>query len=163
MIDPKKLPASMLIDTTVALRGFGAGDADEHSPICLELVDACIQQGTSLLIAAPTLAEILRGGATKPVPRVHGVEVVAFDEPAARKLDAFSADFLKSFSTEEGLRLTYIKYDALIVACAARYKVAYLVSLDQKQRRFAIKAGVNAVTPEHFLENQLPLFPGSGL
>ncbi len=161
MIDPKKLPASMLIDTTVALRGFGAAEDDEHAPLCIELVDTCIQQGTALLIAAPTLAEILRGGATKPIPRVHNVEVVAFDEPAARVLSAFSAEFLKSFSTQEGLRLTYIKYDALIVACAARYKAAYLVSLDQRQRRFAVQAGVNAVAPKHFLENQLPLFPGS--
>lgn len=157
MIDPKKLPASMLIDTSVALRGFGACADDERAPLCVALVDACIQQGTTLLIAAPTIAEIQRGGATRAIPRVSNVEVVAFDEPAARLLGGFTVESLKTFSTVEGLKLTYLKYDALIVACAARYKVGFFVCLDERQQRFARSVGVPATMPEHFRPDQLPL------
>lgn len=158
MIDPKKLPASMLIDTTVALRGFGACGDDPRSPVCVALVDACIKHGTSLLIAAPTIAEIRRGGATRPVPRVSHVEVVAFDEKAANDLAKLPIEFLKEFSAKEGLPLTYVKYDALIIACAVRYEAGCFVCLDEKQHRLAKNAGVRALMPESFLSDQLGLF-----
>ncbi len=151
VIDTTKLPASMLLDTTVALRGFGAYGDDPRGSVCVALVDACLRQGTSLLIAAPTLAEILRGGATRAVPRVAGVEVVAFDDVAAELLGrVLPQASLQEFATAEGLKLTYLKYDALIVACALRYRAGCFVCLDDRQASLRQERGRASGRPDGF-------------
>lgn len=157
-IDPKLLPASVLIDTTVALRGYGVFPNDPRSPACVAFVDACVKYGVQVLIAAPTLAEVLRGGATRPIPRVQNVEIVAFDDAAALVLGTkFPQTTLQEISQQTGLTLTYVKYDALIVACAVRYNAACFVCLDERQGKLAARVNLRVAGPHDFIAAQANL------
>ncbi|MDO9022929.1 MAG: type II toxin-antitoxin system VapC family toxin [Deltaproteobacteria bacterium] len=159
-IDPALLPASVLLDSNVALRGFGAYPDDKRSPICVAFVEACIRNQKLLLIAAPTLAEILRGGNTRAIPRVDSVEIVEFGPIEARLLgEDFPQETLSRLADQEGVSLTYYKYDALIVACAKANKVNCFVSYDRKAKTLAATVGIRVAEPAEFIAKQgtLPL------
>ena len=59
---------------------------------------------------------------------------------------------------KRGLTLTYLKYDALIVACAVRHKAATFVCMDARQKRLAERVKVTAAEPEDYLSPQAALF-----
>jgi hypothetical protein len=61
-----------------------------------------------------------------------------------------------------GTTLSYYKYDALIVACAIRYKVEAFITTDPGQSKLALLAGLNVKTPETFQSLQLSLPTVSG-
>jgi hypothetical protein len=66
-------------------------------------------------------------------PGANGIEVVAFDDLAAQILGAqFPVDVLKDVQVSVGSAPSgYIKYDAMIVACAVRHRATCIVSLDK--------------------------------
>lgn len=91
-----------------------------------------LENGRQILIAAPSLAEMIRQEGKDPaIPRRRGVEVVAFDDRAAVELGRRFPERVLLLE-HQGSRLpkSYIKCDAMIVACAIRHRATHLVTLD---------------------------------
>jgi predicted nucleic acid-binding protein len=162
VIDVEGLPSSMMLDTGVLLRALGHRPTDAKSAVCRDLLTEAVARGRRILVAAPSLAEITRGrpetGATPhPVPRSRNLVVVAFDQRAAEVAGAkLPIDVLREFANQDGVPLTYLKYDALIVASAVRWGAACLVTVDAKMKaRYGHLIDVR--TPESFEHRQVPL------
>lgn len=138
MIDSDKLPRRLLFDTGVLLRALRHKPGDPRSPLCQALLDAVLKaRTTKLLIAAPSITEITRGtsdpGAEpREVPRERHVVVVPFDQTAAVLLGHELPYHMLQTLNVEGYSASFLKYDALIVGCALRWKADAIVSLDTK-------------------------------
>jgi predicted nucleic acid-binding protein len=156
-IDPEALPASAMLDSSVlmpALNKRSAGD-----PASERLLDALIENECRVLIAAPTAAEFYRRVPTKDIPRTQFVEVVAFDALAALELGKrFPPEALTKFAQGAKAPLNYIKYDAMIVACAVRHRAVVLISTDGPQRKMASHVGLIVKAPSDFLARQTELY-----
>lgn len=160
-IDPKQLPDRILFDTGVFVRAFEQRN-DPRTPDCKKVWDEVQKQKKSILIAAPTLAEILRSQpAGTPLPRLPGVVVVPFDSDAAILLGgALSMTTLRAVGKEAGTTLTPLKYDSMILACAARHNAAAVATLDPNMSRLAAALDLAAFDPVAFLTRQRTL-PGT--
>jgi predicted nucleic acid-binding protein len=157
-IDVAKLPQRALFDTGVVIRALGERSDDVRSPACEALWNAMLDNGRQILIGAPSLAEMIRQQGRNSFPRRKGVEVVAFDDRAAFELgQRFPEKILNLERDSTNLPKHYLKYDAMIVACAIRHRATHLVTLDGPMTGFAKAAGIKIVHPEHFATDQLPL------
>jgi len=158
-IDPSTLPQRALFDTGVVIRALGERPDDARSPMCEALWNAMLENGRQILIAAPSLAEMIRQeGKDYSIPRRRGVEVVAFDDRAAVELGRrFPERVLLMERERSQLPKHYIKYDAMIVACAIRHRATHLVGLDGALTGFARAAGIQIVEPIRFEKPQLRL------
>jgi predicted nucleic acid-binding protein len=153
--DRDPLPRRPLIDTGVLIRALGERPDDRYSPICAGLFQDLLAASAEILIAAPSISEILRFGRSQPVPRYRLVQVVSFDERAADWLGNHLPEaVLESVKTLTGLPRHYIKYDALIVACAARHKADCIISLDKGMKRVC-----EALNPPMLCQTPLDLGP----
>ncbi|HXJ18931.1 MAG TPA: hypothetical protein VMT03_01760 [Polyangia bacterium] len=86
------------------------------------------------------------------------MEVVAFDDLAAELLGrALPNTILQATTKGTGLPKDYIKYDALIVSCAARHRATHVISLDGDHTGLAVKVGLVVAKPEDFLTAQAML------
>lgn len=155
-IDSKLLPSSVLMDSSVLIPALSAaskgGDAASGA-----LFDALIQNKRRILIAAPTAAEFFRRAPTTSIPRTEFVLVVPFDAQAAEELGKrFPPEILKTYRVGN-VRLDYIKYDAMIVACAVRHRAGVIVSTDKQQRALAAAVGLSVAAPKDYLAKQLPM------
>ena len=104
-----------------------------------------------ILIAAPTIAEVMRHDGKRSLPRVLGIEVVSFDDQAALILGrAFPANVLKSLKRGD-TTLTHLKYDALIMACAVRHKADCVVAIDEDLFSLGAAVGMPVHRPADFL------------
>ena len=155
MIDESKLNARMLLDTSVVVQALDEKRKDEGGlAVSRALWKAAVKSGR-IVIAAPTFAELLRGG----TPLTQPIEVVAFDRGAARLLaEKLPKTTMAEIREVYGVTRRAANFDAMIVACGLRHRAACLVSRDEKQRQIAEKAGLVAVEPEHFLGAQTTLF-----
>lgn len=130
-MDPKMLPTRALIDTGVLIRALGEHPKDPRSADCKEFVEAMVANGNDVLVAAPSLAEMIRGMTVPQVPSTGAIITVPFDDQAAIVLGTtFPASVLKQTAATSGVPLAYLKYDALIGACAVRHKAIFLITLD---------------------------------
>jgi predicted nucleic acid-binding protein len=155
-IDVELLPAKCLADTGVLIRALGQRE-DEHSEICRAFFDAMVQNKRQILVAAPTVAEMLRGN-PQPLPRTRSIIVVAFDNEAAQLLGLeMHVSVLKDKSKIDGLTRTYMKYDAMIVACAKRWEAECIVALDDDHIRMAAHVQMPVKHPRQFLKQQTVL------
>jgi hypothetical protein len=86
-IDPKLLPARALFDTSVFVRGIRQ-ISDSNTDICHDLFKAMVKADKQILIAAPTIAEVLRyrGAGKKPIPQYAQIEPGPFDDVCAELL-----------------------------------------------------------------------------
>jgi len=160
-IDPTTLPQRALVDTGVLIRALGERPSDPNSPVCEAFWTAMLENSRELLIAAPSLAEMIRQEGKGSFPRRRGVEVVAFDDRAAQELGRrFPERVLQLERDATSLPKHYIKYDALIVACAIRHKATHVITLDGPMTSLAGKAGIQVVAPTVFLRAQLKI-PGT--
>ena len=158
MIDVNRLPQRALFDTGVVIRALRERPEDPRSLICEALWEAMVENGREILIAAPSIAEMIRQDGKGVIPHRRGVEVVAFDARAAEFLGRkFPERVLALERTTTGLPRNYIKYDAMIVACAVRHRATHLVSLDIPLTTFANTAGLKAQAPEDFVAPQMDL------
>lgn len=152
-VDTKKLPARALVDTGLVMRAMGDLPADADTPICREFWNAMLAGERELLIAAPTVAEIMRKDGKRDVPRTLSIEVVAFDDVAAAIVGKrFPVDVLKHLNIGSS-SLTHLKYDALIVGCAIRHRAECIVALDGDIHKLAAAVELPAFYPGHY---QLP-------
>ncbi len=119
-----------------------------------------IQEKKTVLVATPSLAELIRREPNNPIPRTPLLVVVSFDQRAAELLGTkFPPEVLTRFKNElGGAPLQYIKYDAMIAACALRHRSEVLITTDSGQRRIAEAAGIIVREPKDFLNAQKELF-----
>jgi len=154
-MDPSRLPSRVLLDTTVFIRAMGEHKADPRSLDCTDFVEAMVAAGKDVLVAAPSLAEMLRGMAMPAVPNTGAIAVVAFDDVAAVELGTkFPAKTLKT--VPGSLPATYLKYDAMIAACAMRHRCGYLITLDTNLHT-QVPAGLKLAAPGEFCAKQMQL------
>ncbi len=159
-MDSKKLPGRALVDTGLLTRAIGGLPADAQTALCREFYEQMLAEGRDVLIAAPTIAEIMRLDGKRTVPRVRNVEVVGFDEQAATLLGAaFPMSVLKKLAAAIGKTTTqtYLKYDAMIVACAMRHGAQCIVALDSDIHELGKEVGIDVYRPDHFLAPQVSL------
>lgn len=161
-IDPDRLMDRMMFDTGVASRAWRTpsdGNIDDRVKACQSLWEACLEKGLTILIAAPSLAELLRGRPPRVPPRVGLVEVVPFDSPSAEKLGkVFPIDATRKIAHESGdedsaqaRSHTVVKADAMILACALQWKASCIVSLDPATMgKLAARASLAFRRPQEF-------------
>ena len=129
-MDPAKLPSRALIDSGLLTRAIGGFATDRFTADCVDFWQAMLARNHDILIAAPSVAEVIRADGKRSIPRSPQIEVVAFDQVAAELLGRqFPISVLKQLN-RPGTSLTHLKYDALIVACAVRYNADCIVSID---------------------------------
>lgn len=159
VIEPQVLPDTALVDTQVLILALGDRPKDPRSLICKAFLRAMQDNGKQILIAAPTLAEVLRGGSPKKsVPKAKGICVVPFDERAAEILGTkFPKETFRQEKADTGLSLNFIKYDALIVACAIRHDAKCMITLDRGMTNFAKRVELSTAKPEDFETRQTEL------
>jgi len=164
-MDPSKLPGRALIDSGVLTRALGDLPSDSDTPACRDFWQAMLAAERDILIAAPSVAEVIRLNGTRSVPRSPQIEVVAFDQVAAEILGRrFPMAVLKQLK-HAGTTLTHFKYDALIVACAVRHNADCIVALDPDIFILAQHTGLPSYQPSHYRTAPVPmrpLFPSSG-
>jgi predicted nucleic acid-binding protein len=149
-----------MVDTGVFLRFLGARPGDPDAPVCRAFCEAMLERGHVLYVAAPTLAEIIRQNGEK-APRIKGIVVVPFDDRAAELLGArMPMPRLREALAAPSMSLSALKYDAMIMACAARSKTSTLVTLDMEDHLpFATGLDIAVRRPQDFGTDQLDL-PG---
>lgn len=149
-IDVAALPDTCLVDTGVLIRALRQR-SDDETPACHAFFDAMVDSGVSrMLVAAPTVAEMLRGN-PQPLPRTRSLLVVPFDLRAAELLGAeMPVEVLRAHGAHDALPLSYLKYDAMIVACAQRWDADCIVALDTDHVRLARHVGMPVVHPRAF-------------
>lgn len=139
-IDVGKLPSKCLIDTGVLIRALGE-IKDDRAPMCVSFVKQMLRHNRTMLIAAPSIAEVIRKNSSAKVPSTERMRVVAFDQDAAELLGRdMPQQVLYEMAKESGISHGYIRYDAMIVACAARWSANCIVHLDR--RHFPKLAGL---------------------
>lgn len=160
MIDPKLLPARCMLDTGVWIRALGQRN-DERSGACRAFFEAMIGQKNTMLMAAPSLAEILRGDGATVLPSTRYVQIVPFDRLAATLLgQEFPQHVLVSAAMANGAKINYMKYDALILACAKRWDSRILVAYDDGYVKLARHLNSIAVQRPDEFEDRQGALPG---
>ena len=157
MIDPTKLPDVALVDTGVLIRALGQRSDDPRAPVCVAFWEEMLRKGNTILIAAPTVTEVTRSldYPPLPVPSVPNVIVVAFDREAAVMLaKKFPEQVIRNLAGK--IPIDYIRYDALIAACAIRYK-ATLVTLDGSLTKLSEKGDIPHASVSDYKRRQLSL------
>ena len=93
-----------------------------------------------------------------PKLRIKGVEVIAFDERAAELLGLHLPQAkLNNAKTATNLSLTYLKYDAMIFACAIRGKAQEFVTTDPDHHPLASNTNILVRHPSEYEERQMSL------
>lgn len=153
-IDERALPNRCLADTGVLIRALGFCD-DENTPICRAFYEAVLKSTVDkvILLAAPVLAEMLRSDSSRQMPTTPRMVPVAFDSHAAqicaRELP------MSILKRAENLPLVYLKYDAMIVACAKRWGAECIVTLDSRHhQQLAAQTSIPVRHPAEFLRTQ---------
>lgn len=157
MIDPSRLVRRVLFDTTALIAALCEASKEPGAEAYRELFDAFIVNGHTVLVAAPSLAELLRRPEAAQLPRREGLVVGAFDAAAARTLAEHLPLSAITPAKASGAPAAYIKYDALIVACAIRHRAECMVTRDGAQSHMAKVAGLRCASPGDFQTEQLPL------
>jgi predicted nucleic acid-binding protein len=142
VIDPAKLPARALVDTCVLIRALQQKE-DAKTALCQDFWREMIKKGNQILIAAPTVTEVTRSSKHPPlvIPHVKCVQIVPFDVEAARTLAERFPDRVLELHVN-GRSMAYMRYDALILACACRWN-AVLVTTDEPLRSHAQAGGAS--------------------
>jgi predicted nucleic acid-binding protein len=122
-----------------------------EAPICKALWAEMLRGGKSILIAAPTVAELMRAERPTPVPRHRLVEVVDFDRRSAEVLGKrLPHRIIVANARQRNAPRDYIKYDAMIVSCAVTHRAEVIISLDDGMRVMAGQAAMAAQDPSYY-------------
>lgn len=162
VIDEKKLPRVAAVDAGVLIRALEPGHTDRYAQACRDFWTAMLKdRERRIIIPAPSLAEHLRG-AVSPVPSTAQVYVVPFDGRCAEILaDRLPKEVIRaeiaSFKREYGEKApgAFIKYDAMIAACAKRWEADRLISIDRHLRSLAEKLPLTCNLPDYFYGEQV--------
>ena len=160
-IDVSKLPLVVLIDTSVLIPALRGQVKPSEDPACPALLDALVNERRSVLIAAPSAAEIFRRAPTTSIPRTPLIRVFPFDLLAAEILGKqVPPHVINSFKDPAKPRpADYIKYDAMILACAVRHRADALISTDENRRPLAVSVGLPMQVPSDYARPPAPPSP----
>jgi predicted nucleic acid-binding protein len=127
-------PRRPLVDSDVLIAAWTERRVEPAREDCLAFLEGVENNDGVILIAAPTVSELLKGSPSIEPPRRKSIEVVPFDRRAAWILGKdFPATALQKLRTAAGNpQGHYFKYDALIVACAKAAKADCLITLNTK-------------------------------
>lgn len=158
MIDKQLLPLRVMLDSSALVAGLDVSSKDPSAKVCRAILDTCLSSSRVLLLAAPALAEMLRGPTAAALPRIGRLAVVAFDDQCAEILARRAPkDAIKSWRAGGARPAAGIKFDAMIAACAARHCAQVFISADAQQRRIALAMGCPAKAPTDLLSKQTTL------
>lgn len=155
MIDTSRLQDRSLLDSTILIAAWSERK-DPAREACIALVSEMENLGHEMLVAAPTIAELLRGDQALELPRRKSFVPVAFDTKAAEILGReLPKSVLQRVKDESGRNYQYVKYDAMIAACAKRHNASCIISTDLDMPKLAKTLGLACFTPDDL---KFPLF-----
>jgi predicted nucleic acid-binding protein len=164
VIDPKKLPGRVMLDTNVLYFVFDKPQGRLQEAPAVALWNALVQHKRDILVATPTLAEFFRFGGK--APSAHGLTYIAFDQVAAMITGAaFPAPQIKQAGAQAGCSKPAIKFDTLIMGCAARGRADALITYDNGFAALKANAATNVfanlqiLSPYQFLPPPAPQPP----
>ncbi|PRP93094.1 hypothetical protein ENSA5_45370 [Enhygromyxa salina] len=157
-IDIALLPRKCLIDTNIVIRALGER-TDRDSVLCEKFFRAMFRaEGHSMYVAAPTLAEVLRGNPNTRIPSTPSIVHVPFDRRAAEIIGRdLPIRVLKLERENHAVPISYLKYDAMICACAKLAQVDCILALDGDFWKLAPHVEIPVKYPRDFLAAQLSL------
>lgn len=149
------LPTRPLADSGVWMRILGDRPNDTRSASAVQFYDALRAAGTPLLMAAPSLAELIRGKPTAPAPSVDGMEPVSFGRRAAEVLGRdLPAEFYKIRS--KGDERDLLKFDAMIAATAKASGADCIVTFNEADfEEIGRTLNIRIANPREFLPGLL--------
>jgi predicted nucleic acid-binding protein len=148
MIDSRRLPARALLDTMVVSYALGDNPHRREAPICQALWSEMLEREKTILIAAPSVAELMRAEHPRPIPRHRFIEVVDFDRRSAEALGRrLPHRIIDPIAKQLKAPRDSIKYDAMIVACAITHLAEVIISLDGQGRGHAGHSGARPDLP----------------
>ncbi len=158
-LDPGLFPRVFVLDASVLI-----GATEEpigEKQLCREVLQIAAKHKMRALSPAPVFAEVNLRPDADPIPLLHVFTVVPFDRKAALAVSRLPASTLKATKGAGGVPWHYIKYDAMIVGCAARFNATHIFTLDKRKDMLvpAEKLGIEVVQPSEFLAAQTKLFP----
>jgi hypothetical protein len=152
MVDTKKLAT---LDTGVLLRWLKL-EADEEG-VCAAAVDALQKDEHRLAIPSPAFAELRRCHDAGVLFPLRGLQVLSFDRQAADLLGTHFPHGRIAQLADPG-RLSHLKFDVQIVACALRHHVTVHVALDEDHHKLCDRAGLRCVWPKQLvMASQVPI------
>lgn len=122
------VPRTLLFDTTVLLRALGDRPDESDSPACRRLWEFCRDSGRRILVAAPSVTEILRFPTAAKLPVEKSVVVVPVDYRTA-EIAAEICGVEEVRAAPDATRRC-LKFDSLIVAAAIRNRAECVITLD---------------------------------
>ncbi len=127
-------PRRPLVDSSVLIAAWTERRAEPSREDCIAFLAGVENNEGSILVATPTIAELLKGTPPLELPRRRSVIPVPFDARAARILgQTMPNEVLKRLRPEGDVPpLSYFKYDAMIAACAKAFAAECIVSLDEE-------------------------------
>ncbi len=134
MSGTSQYPRRPLVDSSVLIAAWTKKRAEPARDDCIAFLEGVEAEDGEILIAAPTITELLKGTPPLELPRRKSVVPVPFDARAARNLaKLFPPTVLQAIRDENGHLLAhYIKYDAMIVACAKTFGADCIITLNGK-------------------------------
>jgi predicted nucleic acid-binding protein len=157
-------PRRPLVDSSVLIAAWTERRIEPSREDCISFLEGVENSDGVLLIAAPTISELLKGTPPLELPRRKSVVPVPFDRAAARILGReMPPEVLKKAREKSKAPLAYFKYDALIAACAKAFAADCIVSLDETHMpELAKHVGLPFRTPAMYRrpdQKKLPLRP----
>lgn len=150
IINRARLPRTCFIDTTVILGWLGQKTLEKKAASCRRFVESMIEERRKVYVAAPSWAEVLRGAPDTPLLSPH-VEVRPFDRRAAELLGReIPFTVQRATAKEHAVSLKYIKYDAMIVACAKRWDADVMIALDSDHFKLAKHVKLEVRQPSYY-------------
>lgn len=147
-VDVARLPSRLLFDTTVFVKAWTRADPLHAS--CRALYDAMRIPPRTVLIAAPSLAELMRKREKNPFPRTTAIQVLPFGQKAAMLLGRkFPPETLKQWRAAGGAPVDFYKFDSMILAVAMCHGVP-LVTTDEDQATRGRALGIKVHHPDDF-------------
>jgi predicted nucleic acid-binding protein len=165
MIVTSPYPRRPLIDSNVLIAAWKERCTEPERDDCIAFLEGVENNDGVILIAAPTIAELLKGTPPLELPRRKSIEPVPFDRRAARLLGKeFPASTLLTLRERSGKPAShYFKYDALIVACAKSAGADCIITLNGKDLEgLARHVGLQCRPPGAYRrpqQSKLPLPP----
>lgn len=164
VIVTRHYPRRPLVDSSVLIAAWTERRVEPAREDCIAFLDGVEASDGVILVAAPTIAELLKGQQALDLPRRRSIVPVPFDRRAAQILGKeFPAHVLQTLRDEAGRPSgAHFKYDALIVACAKSANADCIISLDEHLPRLAQHLGLRCRTPsEYRVPRQMPLAGGN--
>ena len=155
--DVASLPRRAAIDTSVLIAAAPM-PGKPADPVSRALLAALLSNRCTLLIPAPAAAEFYRKNSPTSL-HVLGIEVVPFDDETARKVgESFPPNVIKQESVASGHPISFMKYDAMIVACAVRHRADAVIATDDRLLKLCKRVQMSSRKPFEFLAKQ-PALP----